>query len=243
MSRLVTSLAAAGIGPGANVWAELGSTWFLMLRRPREAAHVLGKLLLAVGPERILWGTDSVWYGPPQSLIDAFRAFTIPESMQERFGYPALTPAIKDAILGTNATRLYGDRPPPAPEPPGSPTTSWPAAPRARPRPPTRPVRVARGLSGGRQERRSRKLAASGPPPAPATATSRLAHLALAALAPELDARLVQEAVAVQAAGRELAAVGVERDARRRARCGRRPRGTGRPRRGRRTRAPRASTA
>ena len=32
-----------GSRPGANVWAELGSTWFLMLRRPREAAHVLGQ--------------------------------------------------------------------------------------------------------------------------------------------------------------------------------------------------------
>lgn len=28
---------------------------------PLEAAHVLGKLLLAVGEDRILWGTDSVW--------------------------------------------------------------------------------------------------------------------------------------------------------------------------------------
>jgi predicted TIM-barrel fold metal-dependent hydrolase len=108
VSRLVTSLAESGIGAGRNVWAELGSTWFLMLRRPREAAHVLGKLLLAVGPDRILWGTDSVWYGPPQSLIDAFRRFTIPEAMQERYGYPALTPAIKAAILGGNAMTLYG---------------------------------------------------------------------------------------------------------------------------------------
>ena len=45
VDRLVRSLADAGIGPGANVYAELGSTWFLMLRRPVEAAHVLGKLL------------------------------------------------------------------------------------------------------------------------------------------------------------------------------------------------------
>lgn len=107
VNRLVTSLATAGIGPGGNVWAELGSTWFLMLRRPVEAAHVLGKLLVAVGPDRILWGTDSVWYGSPQPLIDAFRAFTIPEWMQHRFGYPALTPAIKARILGANAARLY----------------------------------------------------------------------------------------------------------------------------------------
>jgi uncharacterized protein len=108
VSRLVTSLADAGVPAGANVYAELGSTWFLMLRRPTEAAHVLGKLLLAVGEDRILWGTDSVWYGAPQPLIDAFRAFTIPERMQEEFGYPPLTPRIKGKILSANAVRLYG---------------------------------------------------------------------------------------------------------------------------------------
>ncbi|MEX2267442.1 MAG: amidohydrolase family protein [Acidimicrobiia bacterium] len=108
VSRLVTSLTAAGVAPGANVYAELGSTWFLMLRRPREAAHVLGKLLRAVGEDRILWGTDSVWYGAPQSLIDAFRAFKILEGMQEEFGYPQLTDAVKAKILGANAADLYG---------------------------------------------------------------------------------------------------------------------------------------
>jgi uncharacterized protein len=107
VSRLVTSLAGAGLEPGANVYAELGSTWFLMLRRPQEAAHVIGKLLLAVGEDRILWGTDSVWYGAPQHLIDAFRAFQIPERMQEQFGYPALTNTAKAKILGVNASQLY----------------------------------------------------------------------------------------------------------------------------------------
>ncbi len=108
VDRLVASLDAAGVGAGGNVFAELGSTWFLMLRRPREAAHVLGKLLVAVGPERIVWGTDSIWYGSPQSLVDAFRAFEIPEWMQEQYGYPALTPATKAAILGRNARAVYG---------------------------------------------------------------------------------------------------------------------------------------
>jgi predicted TIM-barrel fold metal-dependent hydrolase len=108
VDRLVRSVTAEGIGPGGNVYAELGSTWFLMLRRPREAAHVLGKLLRAFGPERILWGTDSVWYGSPQPLIDAFRAFCIPESMQEQYGYPALTRATKERILGRNARAVYG---------------------------------------------------------------------------------------------------------------------------------------
>ena len=106
--RLVRSLADAGVGPAGNVYAELGTTWFLMLRRPAEAAHVLGKLLLALGPDNVVWGTDSIWYGSPQHLIDAFRAFQIPASFQERYGYPALTPDIKDAILSRNARRVYG---------------------------------------------------------------------------------------------------------------------------------------
>jgi predicted TIM-barrel fold metal-dependent hydrolase len=108
VDRLVRTLAAAGIGPGGNVYAELGTTWFLMLRRPLEAAHVLGKLLVALGPERIVWGTDCAWYGSPQPLIDAFRAFVIPAEMQARFGYPPLTADVKERILSTNAQALYG---------------------------------------------------------------------------------------------------------------------------------------
>jgi uncharacterized protein len=108
VDRLVASLAAADVAPGANVYAELGSTWYLMLRRPLEAAHVLGKLLLAVGPDRIVWGTDSIWYGSPQPLIDAFRSFEIPPRMQEEFGYPPLTAETKAKILGVNARAVYG---------------------------------------------------------------------------------------------------------------------------------------
>jgi hypothetical protein len=108
VDRLVRSLAGAGVGPGGNVYAELGTTWFLMLRRPAEAAHVLGKLLVALGPDNILWGTDCVWYGSPQHLIDAFRAFQIPVSFQERFGYPALSADVKDRIMSRNARRVYG---------------------------------------------------------------------------------------------------------------------------------------
>jgi len=107
VDRLIKSLEVAGVGPAGNVYAELGSTWFLMLRRPVEAAHVLGKLLVALGPERIVWGTDSTWYGSPQPLIDAFRAFRIPESMQTAHGYPALSAETKERILSTNAQSLY----------------------------------------------------------------------------------------------------------------------------------------
>jgi predicted TIM-barrel fold metal-dependent hydrolase len=107
-NRLVASLRDARIAPGSNVYAELGSTWFCLIRRPDEAAHVLGKLLVAVGEDNVLWGTDAIWYGPSQPAIDAFRAFQIPAELRERHGYPKLTPAIKSKILGENAARIYG---------------------------------------------------------------------------------------------------------------------------------------
>lgn len=41
-------------------------------------------------------------------MIDAMRSFRIPAWMQEAYGYPALTPAVIQRILGGNATALYG---------------------------------------------------------------------------------------------------------------------------------------
>jgi uncharacterized protein len=108
INRLIKSAAESGIGPGGNIYAELGTTWFCMVKRPLEGAHVLGKLLLAFGEDNILWGTDGIWYGPTQPVIDAFRAFQIPASLREQYGYPELTPAIKEKILGINAARVYG---------------------------------------------------------------------------------------------------------------------------------------
>jgi hypothetical protein len=108
VDRLVRSLRDAGVGPGQNVYAELGSTWRALMGDPDQAAHVLGKLLLAVGEDNILWGTDSIWYGSPQDQIQAFRAFQITPAFQEQFGYPELTPAVKAKVLGQNAAGLYG---------------------------------------------------------------------------------------------------------------------------------------
>lgn len=108
VNRLIHSAVTNGIGPGENVYAELGTTWFCLIKSPIEAAHVLGKLLVAFGEDNVLWGTDGMFYGPTQPVIDAFRAFLIPEAMQQQFGYPELTETIKEKILGLNAAKLYG---------------------------------------------------------------------------------------------------------------------------------------
>ena len=108
VNRLITSMERAGIGPNENVYAELGSTWWNLMRAPTQAAHVLGKLLKHVGEDNVVWGTDCLFYGSPQDQIQAMRAFEISGELQDRFGYPELTKERKAKILGRNGARLYG---------------------------------------------------------------------------------------------------------------------------------------
>jgi hypothetical protein len=108
VDSLVRALEEHGVGPNENVWAELGTTWRETLSNPDEAAHTVGKLLRHVGEDRVLWGTDGVWYGSPQPQIMAFRAFQISPEYQERFGYPALTDELKAKVFGRNAAALFG---------------------------------------------------------------------------------------------------------------------------------------
>lgn len=108
VDRLIKAHRDAGLKRNdGNLYAELGSTWRYFMGRPDEAAHVLGKLLATFGDERIIWGTDSIWYGSPQDQIQAFRAFQISDEFQDRHGYPALTPEAKRKIFGLNAARVY----------------------------------------------------------------------------------------------------------------------------------------
>jgi predicted TIM-barrel fold metal-dependent hydrolase len=107
VNSLITSVLTNGIGPGQNVYAELGTTWYSIMNDTTQASHVIGKLLKYFGEDNVVWGTDSVWYGPPQPQIDAFTKFQISTSFQQMYGYPALTDAIKRKILGLNAAKLY----------------------------------------------------------------------------------------------------------------------------------------
>lgn len=107
IDALVTSLLKNGIKPNSNVYAELGSTWRLMMRNPDTAAHGLGKLFKYVGENNVLWGTDSIWYGSPQDQIQAFRTFQISPALRDKHGYPEMTKALRAKIFGLNALAIY----------------------------------------------------------------------------------------------------------------------------------------
>lgn len=111
IDTLIKSLQENGVPPNSNVYAELGTTWYVTMRNPTTAVHVIGKLLKFVGENRVVWGTDSIWYGSPQDQIEAFRAFQIPQPFQEQYGYSALTSDIKTKVFGLNAAAPYGINP------------------------------------------------------------------------------------------------------------------------------------
>lgn len=111
IDSLIQSLLDSELGPGSNVYAELGSTWRYIMRDPDRAAHAIGKLLKYVGEDNVVWGTDCIWYGSPQDQIQAFRAFQIAPELREQYGYPEITPEIRAKVFGLNAAKPYGLRP------------------------------------------------------------------------------------------------------------------------------------
>jgi len=105
---LWTTQFAIDSAPYRNVYAELGTVFAsCVITFPTVCAHILGQLLKYFGEERIVFGSDSVWYGSPQWQIEALWRFQIPEELRRRYGYPALTPGAKRKILGLNSARLY----------------------------------------------------------------------------------------------------------------------------------------
>jgi uncharacterized protein len=94
--------------PYKNVYAEIGTTFAsCVITFPTVCAHILGQLLKFMGEDRVVFGSDAVWYGSPQWQIEALWRFQIPEDLRRMYGYPKLTKEIKRKILGLNSARIY----------------------------------------------------------------------------------------------------------------------------------------
>lgn len=92
-----------------NIYFELGSTFNqLSASNPVRCLHMLGQMLQTAGADHILWGTDCIWGGSPQSQIERFRRLKMTDELMEKFKYPQLTDKVKNQVLGLNAARLFG---------------------------------------------------------------------------------------------------------------------------------------
>jgi hypothetical protein len=92
-----------------NIYFELGSTFGqLSAFAPVTCMHMLGQMIQKAGADHILWGTDSIWGGSPQSQIERLRRIEMKPELIEKFGYPELTAEIKNQIIGLNGAKVFG---------------------------------------------------------------------------------------------------------------------------------------
>lgn len=91
-----------------NVYCEIGSFFgVLAVADPVMAMHGMGKNIKVYGADHVVWGTDCLWWGSPQWVIDAFKRFQISDEMCEKFGYKKISKEDKAKIFGLNAAKLY----------------------------------------------------------------------------------------------------------------------------------------
>jgi predicted TIM-barrel fold metal-dependent hydrolase len=92
-----------------NIYFELGGTFnILSSSYPDVCLHMLGQMIQVAGADHILWGTDSIWNGSPQSQIVRLRRMKMKEEFIKKYKYSELTDEIKNQIFGLNAAKLFG---------------------------------------------------------------------------------------------------------------------------------------
>jgi len=91
-----------------NLNAEIGSFFgALVIADPVMAMHGIGKNIKYFGADHVIWGTDCLWWGSPQWVIDAFKRFQITDELCDKFGYKKITKEDKQKIFGLNDARIY----------------------------------------------------------------------------------------------------------------------------------------
>ncbi len=92
-----------------NVYVEIGSAFgTTALEHPIMAQHLMGKNIKYYGADHVIWGTDCLWWGSPQWVIDAFKRFQISDELCDKYGYAKITKEDKAKIFGLNAAKIYG---------------------------------------------------------------------------------------------------------------------------------------
>ena len=88
-----------------NVYGGLAVALPFIRKQPKYFAHVISQLLMWLGPDKLLYGSDyAIW--TPDWLVKAFMEFELPEDIAKETG-TVLDLEAKTKILGLNAARLY----------------------------------------------------------------------------------------------------------------------------------------
>jgi|SRR6185437_5283991 len=95
-------------GRFSNIWVALSGWVNAYPLMPYECLHALGKALMLVGADRLLWGTESFLSAAVQPWVELFATVQIPEELQDKCGYPPITAEDRRKMFGLNQARLLG---------------------------------------------------------------------------------------------------------------------------------------
>lgn len=89
-----------------NVYLPLSGTFAHYPVGPRRVMEQLGRLLMEVGVDKLFWGSEAALAGGPNQYLQLFPEMSMPEDLQENYGYPEFTDEDKRKILGLNFAKL-----------------------------------------------------------------------------------------------------------------------------------------
>ena len=90
-----------------NLYMTLETTFSYILVKPRVFDKVMGKLIRAVGSDRLLFASGNN-LAHPAPLLAAFDGYQFADANLDEFGIDQLTDTDRTNILGNNALRLHG---------------------------------------------------------------------------------------------------------------------------------------
>lgn len=91
-----------------NVYLILPLWFNQYFLQPYKMLHRLGEALLYVGSERMCYGSEAFIWPHVQPYIDTLANLEMPDELQEKWGYPDITRAMKEDILGKSFARGMG---------------------------------------------------------------------------------------------------------------------------------------
>jgi predicted TIM-barrel fold metal-dependent hydrolase len=97
-------------GKHRNLYLSLSGIIGWFERAPYRGYHMIGEALQWAGPEKIVMGLD-LPFDDTKRVVDYIRNLEMPEELQEKWGYPAITDEIRANILGLTLAKLAGIEP------------------------------------------------------------------------------------------------------------------------------------
>jgi uncharacterized protein len=90
-----------------NIFVNLEATASYAMRRPKLFAQAIGEFLYWGSPEQIIFASG-VPLTHPRPAIDAMLNMEMPKDLIEDYGYPEVTEADRNLMVGGNLARLHG---------------------------------------------------------------------------------------------------------------------------------------